>query len=372
MTHLKSCVFETSDIDRRKLIFSAFFWNQSCFCVDKIADSLYEYVNDVLGDSCILDWRIQDHSFRELQEAREKYRLRNGAYFIQCHGFVKNEKIYNKTSLRSYLRQFMYPPIPAPSRDRCCSVDYPPIYTSLLEHNKHEPELFRNALDSLFGMTGKKDYGTYCGQEVHVWFDCIPSQQKTGAFEGQCHIEILAKSLDGDIPAWSDAFIRFGKDLLARFQTINLTVMINPKALLYSSYFGEKPIGIRLNNKKEKPKEYLVSEIGWANLLCAEAEVHLPMEIPKGIAKTTIPGGALVQICEPLETAEIPEYQRLKQYLYPVLLKSQGIHHCDYFFRGHWEIVPVFKSEIITLGNKVLFQTNKNNTFTTVYDQTND
>ena len=367
-------------IDCRQLILSISYYSLPINSAHALTNEFYSFVNTLLPDF-VLDWKLQNRSFKDLSEAMQTRSLINGHFSMDLLGSLRSKVVYNKTTFRKYIHEMLYPSIPYHLKGEDASVDYSP-YSRERGSTIWIPEQEKDSALKLFDLEGKKYLAESVGPDVggggenspmglgepesygdNYLLLCekdLPQGFDDPLYHGEYHIGIPIYCLEDQVNQTAELFLEFCLELQKTFRNVNAYVELNPHAECYTRYFGRYP--------EEGPaaklpyrgiaRSLFFPEFGWGNVISPGTRTFGVRTIDAETIQTeeTSSGGLCLRCKKPIMETTIADLKSIKKSMYDVILPRSSTYEGIWDFRKEWEFVPLFEDEVTAFMTGITFE----------------
>ena len=352
-------------IDCRKLIISGSFFSLTQAQADDLFRAFYDFINDSFLRFSVLDWRFRDWALRDPDIALRTKKLKNGAYTSTCMGYVVGEIVYNKTTLRKYLRNIMYPLMPRELVGIDESVDFAEYYDSNVLSQVGNNERLKTALLELFDADGHMHQGEFIEPDIQAGFINIPMRATDGLYYGTFGLDISYFCLNNELEQWADEFCAFGKKLAERYSNINCGITLESLPQPYAAYYGRYPKNcdpiFLQTSLREYVRSFYLTDVFWANIICKKT-CGLGIILPEDTESDEIEfeklsgGGIFIRARNPISAVKTCDLKRIKRSIYSTIMPRENEMPLSQRLRRRWENVPVFENELFVTDKGVKFK----------------
>ncbi len=327
----------------------------------ELANEFYCFVNHLLP-GCVLDWRLMDHVFKDLNDALRDKSMKNGSFSLFMRGNVICKEIYNKTTFRRFEREAAYPRITQSLQKTDESVDYS-TYRRERSSTTWNVEREKEATLELFDLEGKRCLAESFAPDVLAEGVNIPMNLGKPLFYGSFFLQIPVYCLDSETNQIADKILQFCIELEETFKSINAYVELNPRKECYSKYFGffaKDGFAAELPYRGIARSLYF-PEFGWGNVISSltrklETRLFADIDATRVSVNETRSGGLCVRCCNPIMEMTIADLKSIKSVMYDYILPRYSNLTGIRDFRTEWEMIPLFNGELTVYHVGFVFQ----------------
>lgn len=363
--------------DCRSLTFGGAFYDLTKRQVEELTVDYQRFVNMLFGETCVLEWTFNGHAVKDMYRAFEESNSIQHALWLR--GFVSNQTIYNKTTLREYCRKRTY----------SLSQSWAPMDTSVDYLYKKATYLGKIDLDEktletdllTFFLIDSEYLNEYTLLDIsgHVCIDPVVSHMNR--LYGTLCLSVSFLCLGDQLDDIAETMGTFAEQLSDKYTQISLTVGIETKNhgdtfSDYLWYFGElcyrgySSINHNVEGDLIKLAQLIyLTRIGWVNVLSPRAAFLKRQFLSTAkkdsviVTKELTNGGLCVRSGKAFSACRMLDYAQLKSEvygaLYPggIIIPGEDLNEpMNTYLRPRWECVPLLREEIHIENNSIRIQ----------------
>ncbi len=361
-------------VDSRSLVFSLCFWNLSELQLLELSETMYQIMNDLFADNCILNWKMNKKNLKSVNQIKNNS-IKNGNFGVELTADVISKTVFDKKSQNLYDMKLKYG---LSYLVRKCSLNESYDYRKSCIEEQHHMDKHSNSKDvllKLFALENHVYLNVIQKHDVYCFISCDDYD------DGKCSgvIEFLGNvySLDEKVNNVAIKLYNFSVYASHTFENINAYITTTVWANEHNNYFSELNlpdeyyVDILSGVFSETGEDYddaaevaYIKELGWANVISPMHAALLGDNIEKegteNVEVKVLENRAVsVKIKDGIDRLQLSDLKTVKRIMYPCLYPGHTEFPLNYKFRSMWEYVPVLDDEITVTDNSVIFRINR-------------
>ncbi len=361
-------------IDVRRLIMGGTFYALNENDADALLGSIYSFVCKHFEKEAVLDWKIDHKALKDWDSAIDNRKSIPGSrYWIQLDGYIKSDIVYNKTTLRKYIHEQMFPslPLPSPIPEISESEEYKSVSKGIrmaAQAVEKDHSRIKYEIHALYDTEGLIPYGECMVPDIQCFMDrnpMMPFCDSPGKgfinygnmFCGSFKLLINSYCLDEQVDTWAEELRSFAGLLFQRYKKTNIWIDYNSVPNAIKRVFSENYDSIKSRDEllQVVPSTtfdcIFLDGIGWGNYVSA-ATCDLGIdkwtkEMDSSVICEELPDGIYVQATGSLSQLRIEDLKHIKEHLYNAFPPCHRVFWRSFYkYRDHFEYIPVLDDEL--------------------------
>lgn len=368
--------FQGELVDCRRMQLEFQFSNATKQSAQELAIYVIAKIEKLLCDAFFLDWSWNGRRTKKGKLISDIHNSETSVRF-GFYGNTTDSQYNNRHAIQSY-NQALFHNLNTQDAGSMFSADYWQVY-HLLFDGVYDPEQIRENLFILFNMEDRYMKQYWFGEDVVGQFYAYPYHTEKDCYYGAMQFRIALPCLGSNAVPFSQQMAAVLEGITQIVPDVSGRIALSParppaSCSKYMEYFGSWlrhcPIGKKTYMcETDWANAYFLRGVEWYNIL-SPLQTHklASVRTPEGVVvKMLKSGGSIVTVPKNILQTQVRDLCLMKRYLYnilypggteiPIRALASPNDLCSLVKPRHqWENIPVFKSEIIALPDRILIE----------------